>query len=99
MLGWTNADLYKTISIPYLASFLITEISSATRLKVRAANYVQTMTSFKSGTWKLYNFRADSWVLSEDECRHVIDPPKQHIIYADLGRSAKVVISLNLKGT
>lgn len=99
MLGWKYTDRYKTISIPYMASFLITEISSETKLKVRTANYVQNMKTIISGGWKLYDFRAGSWILSEDECRHVIDPPRKHMLDVDLGRSAKMEISLNLKGT
>lgn len=99
VLGWKSTDLYKTISVPYMASFLITEVLSATKLKVRTANYVQNIMTIKSGGWKLYDFRAGSWVLSEDECRHVIDPPRKHMLDVDLGHSAKVEISLNLKGT
>src|SRR5688572_9978652 len=67
--GWAPEDVWKTVVIPYRASFLVKEVNGL-RAKVIALTKLQNRTTVNGGTWKIFDFRVGSWSLREDKCRH-----------------------------
>lgn len=101
--GWAADDVWKTVVVPYTASFLVKE-ASGTIAKVKSMTNVRNMPPVTTGNWKMYDFRASSWSLREDKCRHSLESTlgvsnNYEVVDIDLRMKSKVEVSLGLSGT
>lgn len=104
--GWSADDVWKTIVIPYSASFLVKEVTGS-RATVKSRTNIRNLSLFsaiESGKWKMYDFRAGFWSLKEDKCRHSLQytlggSAKFAVVDVDLRMNTTVEISLRLSGT
>lgn len=101
--GWQADDVWKTVVIPYTASFLVREASAA-RAKVKSMTNVRAMPTVNTGKWKMFDFRVGSWSLREDKCRHSLESTlgvsnNYAVVDIDLRMKSTVEVSLGLSGT
>lgn len=101
--GWPADDVWKTIVVPYAASFLVKAVSGSRATVISMFN-ITSFSQAETGKWKMYDFRASSWSLKEDKCRHTLqstlgDSNNYAVVDVDLRMNTTIEVSLGLSGT